>query len=144
MFYNKAREERKWKQWKEREEKLMRELGMCEDSIQKIRECDWEDFKAERLYQNRRRDYPEYFKWNGIENEEPIVTDVKGLLDTVSDKRLYYILKETDKKTLQIIIFKMMGFSVSEIAKKMGFPEQTIYTRMNRLKKKINKFSKSE
>lgn len=46
MAYNKAREERKWKQWKEREEKQMRELGMGEDAIQKLRNSDWEDFKG--------------------------------------------------------------------------------------------------
>lgn len=144
MLYNKAREERKWKKWKEGEEKLMRELGMCEDSIQELRRSDWEDFKAERLYKNHWGDYPKYFKGNGIENEELIVTDVKGLLDIVSDKKLFNILKETDEETLQIIIFKMIGFSVNEIAKKMGVPEQTIYTRMSRLKKKIIKFVESE
>ena len=44
---------------------------------------------------------------------------------------------ETDKKTLQILLLKMWGFSVREIAGQMGMPEKTIYTRMERLKKKI-------
>ena len=33
----------------------------------------------------------------------------------------------------------MWGFSVREIADQMGLPEKTIYTRMERLKKKIKK-----
>lgn len=37
MAYNKAREEQKWKQWKEKEEEKLRACGMEEDSIQKLR-----------------------------------------------------------------------------------------------------------
>ena len=48
MAYKKAREEQKWKQWKEKEEVLLREFGMDEESIQELRSSDWEDFKAER------------------------------------------------------------------------------------------------
>ena len=32
MAYNKASEERKWRYWKEQEEKKLRELGMDEES----------------------------------------------------------------------------------------------------------------
>ena len=42
MAYNKAREERKWKQWKENEEALLRTLGMDEETIQELRRSDWE------------------------------------------------------------------------------------------------------
>ena len=37
MAYNKASEERKWHYWKEREEKKLRELGMDEEKIRKLR-----------------------------------------------------------------------------------------------------------
>ena len=54
---------------------------------------------------------------------------------------LLHILLQSDKTTLQIILLKMWGFTVKEIAIKMGIPEKTIYTRMNRLKrKKLKKF----
>ena len=43
MAYNKAREEQKWKKWKEREEEKLRELGMDEVSIQVLHESDWAD-----------------------------------------------------------------------------------------------------
>jgi len=36
----------------------------------------------------------------------------------------------------------MWGFSIREIAEQTGIPEKTIYTRMDRLKKKIKKFLK--
>lgn len=144
MAYNKAKEERKWKEWKKREEKKLRVLGMDEEAIKELRESDWKEFKTERNYQRHRAEYSEYSIWDGTDILETEITDVDGLLDMVSDERIFYILKNADRKTLQIIIFKMIGFSVSEIAEKMGIPEQTIYTRMNRLKKKINFFSESE
>lgn len=140
MAYNKAKEEWKWGQWKAKEEKKLRACGMGEDSIQKLRESDWEDFKAERIYQNHRADYPEYPKWETVEHTEPDIIETDALLDNISDRKIFCILKETDKKTLQIILLKMMGFSVNEISREMGLPEKTIYTRMDRLKKKLKKF----
>lgn len=52
MAYNKAREEQKWKQWKEKEEEKLRACGMEEDSIQKLRDSDWKDFNPD----SRKRD----------------------------------------------------------------------------------------
>ena len=37
MAYNKAREERKWRLWKEAEEKQLRSLGVSEGDIEKLR-----------------------------------------------------------------------------------------------------------
>ena len=50
MTYNKTSEERKWNYWKEQEEKKLRELGMEEEKIQKLRQMDREDFLEERRY----------------------------------------------------------------------------------------------
>ena len=44
MAYNKAREERKWRIWKEVEEKQLRSLGVNEDDIEKLRVHDWAIF----------------------------------------------------------------------------------------------------
>ena len=44
--------------------------------------------------------------------------------------------------TLTILLLKMWGFSVREIAGQMGLAEKTIYTRIERLKKKIKKVLK--
>lgn len=40
MAYNKAREEKKWRLWKEAEEKQLRSLGVNEDDIEKLRVHD--------------------------------------------------------------------------------------------------------
>ena len=107
MIFHKASEERKWKQWKEQEERILRESGVSEGVIQRLRELDWQDFNTERRYW-------EHFSPN----------------------------QESDKKTLQILLLKLWGFSIREIAEQTGIPEKTIYTRMDRLKKKIKKFLK--
>ncbi len=38
MAYNKAKEEYRWNQWKAEEEKILREQGVEEEMIQKLRE----------------------------------------------------------------------------------------------------------
>ena len=50
MSYNKARAEKEWLKWKEAEEKKLRELGVDEDTIQRLHTYDWEAFKKERNY----------------------------------------------------------------------------------------------
>lgn len=50
MTFHKAKEEYKWKQWKEQEEKILRESGVSEEVIQRIRELDWQDFNADRRF----------------------------------------------------------------------------------------------
>ena len=139
MAYNKAREEQKWKQWKEREEKQLRMLGMSEDSIQKLRDSDWVDFKAERCYWEHWAAFPEYLDWGNIETDELEIYSVSGLLDSINDKSLFNILTDTDRKTLQILLLKMIGFSVSEIADELQVTEYVIYNRIKRLKKKLKK-----
>jgi len=50
MTFNKAKAEKQWLKWKETEEEKLRQLGMDEESIRKLRQMDWEDFKEERRY----------------------------------------------------------------------------------------------
>ena len=49
MIFHKASEERKWKQWKEQEERILRESGVSEGVIQRLRELDWQDFNTEKI-----------------------------------------------------------------------------------------------
>ena len=50
MAYNKARAEKKWLKWKEAEEKKLRELGVDEETIQRLHTYDWAEFNRERRY----------------------------------------------------------------------------------------------
>ena len=53
MAYNHRKAEIEWLNWKEKEEKQMRELGMDEDTIQRLHTYDWQQFKACLLYTSR-------------------------------------------------------------------------------------------
>lgn len=56
MAYNKAREERKWRLWKEAEEKQLRSLGVSEGDIEKLRVHDWAIFNSDRRYYEKLQD----------------------------------------------------------------------------------------
>lgn len=71
MAYNKAREEQKWKKWKECEEEKLRELGMDEVSIQALHESDWADFNSERRYRERQMPLLDYVELLLAETEMP-------------------------------------------------------------------------
>ena len=49
MAYNHGREDRKWRIWKEAEEKLLRECGVDEATIEQIRMADRADFNSKKL-----------------------------------------------------------------------------------------------
>ncbi len=144
MAYNKAREEKKWKQWKENEEQQLRSLGMDEDSIAELRRQDWEDFNSERRYREHLAASVEYPPVRTVEMPELEIRGVDSLLESVENEELLHILLAADKKTLRILLLKMMGYSTGEVAEKLRMPEQTVYTRLRRLRKKIKKFHESE
>ena len=139
MAYNKAKEEKRWKQWKDNEEKQLRSLGMDEDIIKELRGMDWDTFNAERRYREHQILSTDYLEQQGVEMEEPEAIDIRQLLDSIYNEQLLHILLETDRKTLQVISLKMLGFTIGEISRQTGMSEKAIYCRMDRLKKKIKK-----
>ena len=50
MSFNYGREEKKWRLWKETEEKQLRGLGVSEDTIEQLRTHDWAVFNSDRRY----------------------------------------------------------------------------------------------
>ena len=121
MTFHKAKEEYKWKQWKEQEEKILRESGVSEEVIQRIRELDWQDFNAERRFWEHFSSNQEELYTQKMEEELSVILNIQQLLDSIENEQLLQILMETDKKTLQILLLKMWGFSVREIAGQDGF-----------------------
>ncbi|MDL2233553.1 sigma-70 family RNA polymerase sigma factor [Ruminococcaceae bacterium OttesenSCG-928-L11] len=137
MAYNKAREEKKWRQWKEAEEKELRRLGVSEDVIARLHEADWDAFKVERRYSERNSDTDTYIDWQAADEVPPDIRTVQNLLDEIDNEELYRILLTEDKLTLQIAIWKMEGYTNIEIAKITGIPANAVNVRIWRLKQKI-------
>ena len=113
MAYNKAKEEYRWNQWKAEEEKILREQGVDEETIQKLREYDWNDFNAERRFREHQTSLLDCMELllEEKETKESQPESVEALLDTVENEELLQILLSTDKKTLQMIVLKMMGYA---------------------------------
>ena len=138
MTFQKAKEEYKWKQWKEQEEKVLRESGMSEDKIAYLRKLDWQDFNAERRFWDHYSSDQEKL-YTQRKEETMNLLNSEQLLDHIANKQLWEILRNTDPKTMEIILMKIWGFTVKEISEYLHLPEKTIYTRMSRLKSKIQK-----
>ena len=70
-------------------------------------------------------------------NTEP--KTVADLLDEIEDETLYRALLTVDRRTLQIILLKMQGYSTKEIAPLVGLTTGAIYARLDHLRKKLRK-----
>lgn len=138
MAYNKAREERKWRIWKEAEEKQLRSLGVSEDDIEKLHVHDWEIFNSDRRYYEKLQDAGTYLEEVAEDTAQPEVKTVEQFLDSIENAVLYQELHQLDKPTLQALM-RTQGFSITEISVELSLNKEVIYKRLNRFKKKIKK-----
>ena len=102
MAYNKAKEEKKWRLWKEAEEKQLRSLGVNEDDIEKLRIHDWAIFNSDRRYYQRVQETGTYLDELAEDTTQPEVKTVEDFLDSIENQCLYQILIKVDRFTLQI------------------------------------------
>ena len=140
MAYNKARAEKEWLKWKEAEEKKLRELGVDEDTIQRLHTYDWAQFKSERRFLERWEEWSPYVEWIAAKNVELPVTDTESLLDSVEDMELLRVLLKEDQLTLKIVLLKISGYLASEIVEKTGLSPKAVNLRVVRLRKKLKNF----
>jgi hypothetical protein len=136
MAYNKAKEERKWRIWKEAEEKQMRSLGVDEDTIEKLRIHDWAIFNSDRRYYEKLQDAGTYLEEVAENTTLPEIKTVDDFLDSIENQELYQVLIKVDKLTIQIALWKMDGYSSSEISEKCGLTVSAINFRLWHLRKK--------
>lgn len=139
MAYNKAREEKKWRLWKEAEEKQLRSLGVSENDIEKLRVHDWAIFNSDRRYYQRMQETGTYLEEVAADITQPEIKTVEDFLDNIENQQLYQALIKVDRLTLQAILLQIQGYSIAEIAAILGMKEDTVYKRLGRLKQKIKK-----
>lgn len=139
MSFNYGKEERKWRRWKEAEEKKMRELGVDENTIEKLRIHDWAVFNSNRRYYRRLQDAGTYLEEVVEDSIQTEIKTVDEFLDSIESERLYKILITVDRLTLQAVILQAQGFSIREISVMLELKEDTVYKRLNRLREKIKK-----
>ena len=137
MAYNKAKAEQEWLRWKEAEEKKLRELGVDEDTIQRLHTYDWTQFKSERRFLERWEEWSPYVEWIAAKDVGLPSETTDNLLDSIEDSQLFHALQSADKSTLQIILLKLEGYSSREIADQIGLSENAVNLRLFKLKKKL-------
>ena len=89
MAYNNRPEDRKWRIWKEAEEKVLREHGVDEATIEQIRIDDRADFNSNRRFYHWTSDFGEYLEGMADREQSAEVKTVEDLLDEIEDENLY-------------------------------------------------------
>ena len=131
MAYNKAREEKKWRLWKEAEEKQLRSLGVSENDIEKLRVHDWAIFNSDRRYYQRMQETGTYLEEVAADMTQPEIKTVDDFLDNIENQQLYQVLIKVDRLTLQAILLQIQGYSIAEIAAILGMKEDTVYIQIS-------------
>ena len=139
MAYNHGKEERKWRIWKEAEEKTMRECGVDESVIEKIHIYDRVDFNSTRRFYTHLQEVGTYLEDIAVNEQHLEVNTITDLLDEIENENLYRALLTVDKCTLQIFLLKMQGYSTKEIAPLVGLTTGAVYARLDHLRKKLRK-----
>ncbi|MEY8495715.1 ECF-type sigma factor [Lachnospiraceae bacterium 29-91] len=140
MAYNHGREDRKWRIWKEAEEKILRECGVDEAVIEQIRTDDRANFNSNRRFYRWASDFGEYLEGMADREKQAEVKSVSDLLDEIENETLYLALITVDKRTLQIVLLKMQGYSTKEIAASVKLSTKSVYRRMERLRSRLKPF----
>ena len=137
MSYNKARAEKEWLRWKNAEEQQLRELGVDEEIIQRLHTYDWAVFKSDRRYYEKLSDTSLY---SVTEEKTRSLHTVQELLDEIENERLFTVLQAQDEMTLEIVLYKLDGYTNDDISKKCGISANAVKLRMWKFKKKLKKF----
>ena len=126
MAYNKAKEEKKWRLWKEAEEKQLRNLGVDEDDIEKLRIHDWAIFNSDRRYYQRVQETGTYLDELAVDTTQPEVKTVEDFLDSIENQHLYQVLIKVDRLTLQAILLQLQSIKCLSPAKKYKLYKSSI------------------
>ena len=137
MAYNKARAEKEWLKWKNEEEDKLRELGVDEDTIQRLHVYDWAVFKSDRRFYEPQRDWTSRTEWDNAQWLELPVHNADALLESLEDEQLARVLSTESRVTLNILYLKICGFTSKEIGKQLGLSPLAVDLRMSRLRKKL-------
>lgn len=139
MGYNKAKQKKAWDKWKEKEEYIMKEIGVEESIIKDIYQFDLDLFNAERRFLERQFTNSTLLDYTPIEKSMEIDT-LEKLLDQLENEQLYILLKNMKKMDLMIILFKLCGYKNNEIASFLKVSRSAVSQRIKKLQKKLRKF----
>ena len=97
MAYNHGKAEYKWKLWKEREEKILRDSGVTEDTIDAIRFYDRQAFNSDRRYYERVQETDTYLDTVAASTDQAEPKTVQDFLDYIENQELFHVLITVDR-----------------------------------------------
>ena len=97
MAYNHGKAEYKWKLWKEREEKILRDSGVAEDTIEAIRFYDRQAFNSDRRYYERVQETDTYLDTVAASTDQAEPKTVQDFLDYIENQELFHVLITVDR-----------------------------------------------
>lgn len=139
MAYNHGKEERRWHIWKDNEEMTLRKYGVDENTIEQIRAYDREIFNSDRRFYQRLQETDTYLDTVAESEQHIEVKTVDDLLNEIENENLYQALLTVDRRTLQIVLLKMKGYSTKEIATIVGLTTGAVYSRLEYLRKRLKR-----
>ena len=97
MAYIHGKAEYKWKLWKEREEKILRDSGVTEDTIEAIRFYDRQAFNSDRRYYERVQETDTYLDTVAASTDQAEPKTVQDFLDYIENQELFHVLITVDR-----------------------------------------------
>ena len=97
MAYNHGKAERKWKLWKEKEEKILIDSGVSEDIIETIRLYDRQAFNSDRRYYERVQETDTYLDTVAASTDQAEPKTVQDFLDYIENQELFHVLITVDR-----------------------------------------------
>ena len=88
MAYNHGRAERKWKLWKEKEEKILRDSGASEDMIEPIRLYARQAFNTDKPYYEPVQETGTYLDTVAASTDQAEPKTVQDFLDRIENQEL--------------------------------------------------------
>lgn len=141
MGHNHGRDYKEWLDKKEKEERLLRQLGVDEGTIQILRNYDYRLFLDDRRFTDHERVTSEGLFLMVPAYDPMIIRTPEKLLDVIEDVTVYYVLKKSDRRLLEILILLMQDYTVDEIAEDLHMSPNAVYKRLEKLRKKIANFN---
>ncbi len=137
MQHNHGKELKEWLEKKEKEERLLRQLGVDEDKIQILRNYDYRLFLDDRRFYDNENVTSEGLFLMVPTYNPLIITTPEKLLDMIEDVTVYYVLMKSDRRLLEILILLMQNYTVDEIAEDLHMSPNAVYKRLGKFRKKI-------
>lgn len=136
MAYDVKKEYKNWIFNKEKEENLLKQLGVNDDVILELRIVDKRAFNSNRNF-NRNESVlsDEFFMAQESTYDFKDMSTLKDVLDELENELLYEILSNTDEVTYQIIEMKYQGYTIKEISEILGIGKYSILRKIKNLKK---------